>query len=250
MTQERFCFITTEAIDYIHFPDHTDVVDAGGTQLFYRLAVEKLTELADREDGFVWISPPQKTEVHIYPLENYGYGENGSTIDPVLLTEHLDNLDNPIIIVSTTLKTDFDLELLKPYAEKLKYLFIDVQGFTRDGHKHNFFDIPEWLLRLPNVVFKIGEEELPYVDLQKIQENENTIVLCTRGEKGFAVIKGATNVDIEPSEVIKREDQEFRGAGDTLLFNFAHHYIRHQDLMSAAVYAERSVVNFLTEKGK
>lgn len=245
MTPEKFCFITTEAVDYIHFPDHTKVEEAGGTQLFYRLAVERL---AESSDNFIWISPLQKTEVHIYPLENYGYGENDSTIDPAFLSERLDSLDNPIVIVSTTLRTDFDLELLKPYAEKFKYLFIDVQGFTRDGRRHNFFDIPEWLLGLPNVVFKVGEEELPYVNLQKIQENENAIVLYTRGKRGFTVVKGKSSVEIEPSEVIEREDQEFRGAGDTLLLNFAHHYVQYQDLMSAATYAERSVVNFLKEK--
>lgn len=247
MTPERFCFITTEAVDYIHFPDHTDVENAGGTQLFYRMAVERLTEPTD---NFVWISPPKKTEVHIYPLENYGYGENGSTIDPALLSERLDSLDNPVVIVSTTLRTDFDLELLKPHTEKLKYLFIDVQGFTRDGRKHDFFSIPEWIFGLPNVIFKIGEEELPYVDLSKMTKNENTIVLYTKGEKGFAVIQGTSSTDIEPSEIVTRENQEFRGAGDTLLFNFAHHYVQHQDLISAANYAERAVVNFLKEKDK
>lgn len=250
MKPEKFCFITTEAIDHIHLPDNKNVENEGGTKYFYKKAADGLTEFSNKDDNFVWISPPKKTEVHIYPQENYGYGENDSSVDPALFSEHLESAGDPVIIISTTLRTDFDLELLKPYLSKIKHVFIDVQGFTRNGREHDYFNIPDWLLNFSKVTFKIGEEELPYVDLKKILKNENTIVLYTRGEDGLTVMRGKSSVDIQPSEVIKREKQEYRGAGDTFLFHFALHYIQNGDLMAAAEYAEKSVATFLKAQNK
>lgn len=250
MSPENYCLITTGAVEYIHLADRVKVEDDGGTRLFYRKAVEGLVSFSDKGNNFIWISPPKKTTVHIFPLQNYGYGENDSTVDPKLFSQNLESLQNPVVIISTTLRTDFNLELLKQYADKMKYLFIDVQGFTRNGREHEFFDFPEWLLNLPNVVFKIGEEDFPYVDIQKFLRNPNTIVLHTKGKKGFTLMRAGNQADVQSSEIVNRENEEQRGAGDTLLFHFALHYAQNKDLISAAHYAEKSVVSFLKEGEK
>ena len=242
MSNERICLVTTPAIDYLHFPDKTTADSNGGTTPFYRRALSG-SSLVDV--NLIWISPPKKTEVHIYPLENYGFGINDSTVDSKSFNDVFTDDSQLDILISTTLRSDFDLTLLKPHLEKIRFLFIDVQGFTRNGREHEYFNFPEWLLKHEGLIFKIGEEEYPYVNIESIIENPKTIVLSTKGKQGFTLMHDGNEINIPPSEVVDTESGGDRGAGDTLLVNFAVNYLQNTDIEQAARGAEQSVIRFL-----
>lgn len=246
MNPEKFCLVTTEAVDHIFLPDREVVENNGGTTLFYRKAVQGLKETHGENDiDFVWITPPKKTEVYIYPSQNYGYGINGSTVDPNLFDEAFREVSESAVIISTTLKTDFDLSLLRNSLDKIKSIFIDVQGFTRDGKKHEPFVFPDWLLQQENLVFKVADEEFQYINIDSIITNPRTTVLHTKGERGVTVMHNGTKTDILPTEVVKVPNERTRGAGDTFFFNFAINYLKSNNVINATKQAEQSVIQFL-----
>jgi hypothetical protein len=128
------------------------------------------------------------------------------------------------------------------------YLFIDLQGYVRDGDDFGKKVVWSPPAAIAKQIFclKGTEEEMTYIPKEVYESQRDRLLVTTRGADGVAVTyKGETkNVPTQPVSGLK----DTIGAGDTFLGYFVSSMYHGHDPVSAAKYANVKTGEFLTHK--
>lgn len=150
----------------------------------------------------------------------------------------------PMSVVSTLLD-EFDLYNLDKYKGKL---FLDIQGYVRDGK--DFGKKNEWQpnSEIMNNVFclKGTEEEMSYLPKKILAIQKRKILLITKGSKGCKIFIKGKSFTIKPDKVIKSVDTI--GAGDTFFAYCISDFIKTGMIKESARYATCKTAEFLQIK--
>ena len=148
------------------------------------------------------------------------------------------------VLVSTIL----DEWTINPKANIPEKLFIDIQGYVRDGH--DFGNKKRWDIHkeLTDKIYclKGTEEEIKYLPTEVVKSQQQRLLLITKGIKGIKMYyKGKVhNIPVKAVEGLK----DSLGAGDTFLANFVIALYRGNTPYEAATIASEETTKFLEEK--
>lgn len=185
-------------------------------------------------------SPKQPVSVEIFVTKDGEFGKIPERPErmPVVFSE----IKTSAIVLSTLLD-EFDLNGISAYPGRI---FLDVQGYVRDGNefgKKKFWE-PTEEIRMSIFCLKGTEEELKFVS-KKLLENV-PILLRTKGKCGCEVVVDRNSYIFLPPEIVFSENTI--GAGDTFFASFISSYVKTEDVPQSVVYAMQQTTEFLKNK--
>lgn len=153
-------------------------------------------------------------------------------------------ISSPFLAVSTLLD-EINLDGLPNFNGKI---FLDVQGYVRDGD--DFGKKKEWrpTAEMMDAIFclKGTTEELHHIPAYFLEKQKNKILIETKAEAGCTIFTSGKRVDILPSHQVSGADTV--GAGDTFFAYFISQYIRSEDVCVSGAYAVEKTIGFLETK--
>ncbi len=145
-------------------------------------------------------------------------------------------------IISTVLD---EWRLAEPLPEKL---FVDLQGYVRDGKDFGKKKVNETINQLAGSVFclKGTKEEVGYLSSTAQERQKKQLLVVTDGDKGVEVFNQGTYTKMVPKKV--KSLRNTIGAGDTFLAYFVASMYQGNAPETAARYAVDATTDFLTNK--
>ncbi len=163
-------------------------------------------------------------------------------IDPPRNRVKLPQLNTEFAIVSTILD-EWDLSPAFNYAGKL---FVDIQGYVRDGSAfgkkrvwNEIRDISPYIFCLKGNDVEIGMLPQDVVYDQK----KNRMLIITKGREGAEAFYRQKYVACRPPSVIRPRNTI--GAGDTFFASFVAKFMETNDIMESNKFALSQTTNFL-----
>lgn len=148
----------------------------------------------------------------------------------------------PLLVVSTIMD-EFDL---KNFPDFKGMIFLDVQGYVRDGN--NFGKKKIWKPSkevMANIFCLKGtKEELKNIPPQFIEAQKRKVLLVTNGKLGCGVFAFGKWYLIKPEKIIRARNTI--GAGDTFFAYFVSKFVKTGEILGSVKYATESTSNFLS----
>lgn len=167
------------------------------------------------------------------------YGKIELSQKPIMV--NWQSINEPMILISTILD-EFDLENIKDYKGQI---FIDVQGYVRDGK--DFGKKKRWNINVNSIFcIKGTEEELSYLPKDVLEKQKRKMLLVTRGIKGSTLYFKNKVITARPATVIKSIDTI--GAGDSFFAFFISMYLQSNNPKKSLEYATFKTASFLAMK--
>lgn len=193
-----------------------------------------------KEEGVSFISHPgvfMKVEILINDQGEFG------KINPPERKIQAENSSNWIVI--STLLDEWDISELRSDSPNI---FLDIQGFVRDGSV--FGKKKHWTptLKLQDSILcmKGTEEELGYIPPEVLENQKERILLSTMGGNGLDLFWNSQKFHI-PAKTVKNLPNTV-GAGDTFFSYFISYFIRGNSPEESANYATDKTAIFLESK--
>lgn len=145
--------------------------------------------------------------------------------------------------IVSTLLDEWDLTDADQYRGKL---FVDVQGYVRDGSafgkKKSWQGVEDVA---PNIFCLKGNSiEINMLPPEVVSDQKSKrMLITTRGKDGVEIFYQGQKLDIRPREVIKPKDTV--GAGDTFFANFVYQFIKTGSTRKSAGFALQKTSEFL-----
>jgi len=154
------------------------------------------------------------------------------------------SITSPMVYISTILN-EFLLNSINLYKGKV---FLDIQGYVRDGNTYGAKKILGYSLKaLQNIYCMKGtKEEFSYIPKNILQMQKKKILLITNGSKGSVIYVNSRIYRITTSTILKPIDTI--GAGDTLFALFIAGMSKNWSPQKALSYATDKTVHFLQNK--
>ncbi len=207
-------------------------VKEGGPALFLRSVFD-----AQKIPYDCYLPALMEVEILITPREEKGRIKNPVTL--FLMEGH--TITTPALVVSTILD-EVALGSLANYNGKL---FLDVQGYVRDGRE--FGRKKQWnpSAEVTQSIFclKATKEELKYVPPHIVRAQQKKMLLVTKGVKGADLTVDGKRYSVVPSTVVK--GSHAIGAGDTFFGAFIAEYLVTKDPKKSLIMAQSWVEKFL-----
>lgn len=169
------------------------------------------------------------------------HDEFGSIKDqPKRLT--LPDIVTPSAIVSTLLD-EWDLTNAKQYPG---HLFVDIQGYVRDGS--DFGKKKAWneLSTLAPYIFclKGNDIEVTHIpeDVVSAQKRERMLII-TKDKRGVEVYHQGQAYNFQPKTIVR--PKHTIGAGDTFFANFVYHFMETENIPETTTFALERTTRFL-----
>lgn len=143
--------------------------------------------------------------------------------------------------IVSTLLDEWDLTDLPPRP----YLFIDIQGFVRNGSdfgKKKIWDVP---VQIQKGVFclKGTAEEVSYLPAKTTDDQKNRLLIITKGGEGADIYYRGQHYEVRSSKLTNLSNTV--GAGDTFLGCFVAEMYLGTPVFKAAEEAARYATEFL-----
>lgn len=151
-------------------------------------------------------------------------------------------IKTPILLISSVLD-EFDLINLSTFKGRI---FLDVQGYVRDGNdfgKKKFWK-PSGEAFANIFCLKGTEEELQNMPKPYIEAQKQKILLITKGKLGCEVFAFGKRYRIKPSKVVANKNTI--GAGDTFFAYFVSRFTKTAKVIDSVKYAMIKTVAFLS----
>ena len=242
MTSPLVTLIATRAQDTL--VDEAGIIikiQEGGPALFLRSAFDAMKVAYDFQSPEI-----MDVEILITPKDEFGRMKHPV---PALSIDGR-SISTPALVVSTILD-EVSLDALSSYTGKL---FLDVQGYVRDGKE--FGKKKEWepTNAVSESIFaiKATEQELKYIPaelvacLRRQEAQKKKLLLVTKGEKGCDVYSCGKEYSVVPSRAVKAKDTI--GAGDTFFGSFIAEFLKTGNPELSAQVAQKTVEKFLQQK--
>jgi len=207
---------------------------AGGPALY-------LTKVFQQENIPVNVISPPEMRVEILLNDKGEFGKVPERAEPVKVD--FKKIETDYLVISTLLD-DFSLDGLEKYQGRV---FVDLQGFVRDGtdfgKKKKWEPAPE----IQNKIFclKGTDEELSYLKPEFVENQKKKILLRTLGKNGAEIYYFGAKFVTRPAQII--EPKNTIGAGDTYFAYFILKFAETGDVKVSAEYASDKVSEFLIE---
>jgi len=225
--------LATEATDKIINGQGSRIAIREGGPAFYLKRVFRKEKIS-----FTAPFPPYiEVEIHLTEKGEVGRVENR----PSPIQVNFGKITTPFLVISTILD-DFGLEGISAYQGKI---FLDVQGYVRDGN--HFSGKKKW--RPPqefvNSCFclKGTSEEMSYLP-DIFEEQKQKLLILTKGENGCEFFYEGVAYSIAPHSIVKTPHAI--GAGDTLFGYFISQFLKTKNPLLSIHYAMSQTVKFLS----
>jgi len=154
------------------------------------------------------------------------------------------NITTPILFISGILD-EINLNNIHQYTGRI---FLDAQSFVRNG---SFFGGKKQWKPTKKIIdsffcIKATQEELAHLSPELVRAQKNKCLLITKGKKGFDLYLKNDKLIYKPIKEI--DNSENIGAGDSFFSYFVANFSRTENLLKAADYANKKIINFLENK--
>jgi len=207
----------------------------GGPALFLRSVFDNL----NIDYNFL---TPERMEVEVLITPNDEFGRMKTPVSPLVIDGA--SITTPALVISTIL----DEVALEPLSNYAGQVFLDIQGYVRNGNefgKKKFWEASEAVSRLI-FCLKATEVELKFLPESFVEAQKEKILLVTKGERGCDVYSCGNAFSVVPSKAVKAENTI--GAGDTYFAAFIAEYLKTEDPELSARVAQKTVEEFLQKK--
>jgi hypothetical protein len=236
MNKENISIISTYATDRLIDADTIQIIQEqkGGPVLYIVRALETLGL-----EPKVYTAEEMLVEILVRKDDEFG------KINEPKKKNKLPRLDTESAIVSTLLD-EWNLSNASTYGGKL---FVDIQGYVRDGSAfgkkkawNDVRNIAPHIFCLKGNEVEIGMLPKEVVDDQK----KNRMLIITKGKNGVEIFyKSKHTVSIlKPSEI--QNPKNTIGAGDTFFANFVYEFMLTNDVKKSADFALKKTSQFLS----
>lgn len=152
----------------------------------------------------------------------------------------------PIKARSTIVSTILDEWDLSNAGKYPGLLFVDIQGYVRDGNDfgkkkpwEEIRDLAPSIFCLKGNSVEIGMLPSDVIDDQK----RKRMLIVTKDREGVEIFSKGQHIDCQPATVVRPPNTI--GAGDTLFANFVYQFMSTDNLESAAYFALNKTREFL-----
>lgn len=152
------------------------------------------------------------------------------------------SLDGWAII--STISDEWDISRI----QNVDYLFLDVQGYVREGHSFGKKKIWPQIAELADKIYglKGTAEEIACLPKSFVEDQKKKLLVVTLGKDGAEIYWQGKKYTVEAEQIEGLTDTI--GAGDTFFTYFVLEFYRGTDPRQAAIEASRKTANFLREK--
>jgi len=181
-------------------------------------------------------------EVDILVTKNGEFGKINKKVKKKKIK--FNKISTPNIIISTILD-EFDLTNINKYDGKI---FIDIQGYVRDGSK--FGKKKHWSPIKKNWKYfeclKGTSQEMKYVPQELFNQQKKKLLIITNANKGSIIYAYGRRYNITQKNIIFTKDTV--GAGDSFFAAFISKYTKTANPKESAEYATKKTSEFLKAK--
>lgn len=229
---ESIAIISTFATDRKIY-EKTEVIEEtpGGPMLFIKAALEKLGLKPEIFYG-------EQVLVEILVKENDELGK----INEPKIKKPLPKITSNSAIVSTLL----DEWSLTNVGEYKGQLFVDIQGYVRDGSTFGKKKAWEEIKELTPYIFCLKGNDLEIAQLPKEvvdDQKKDRMLIVTKGQRGVEIFYRGNSYNFVPKRIIK--PKHTIGAGDTWFASFVAKFIETADVAKSAKFALDRTSDFL-----
>lgn len=234
MSKENIAIVSTYATDRTIYEKSGKIEETpGGPILFIKVALEKLGLKPEVFSG-------ERMLVEILVKENDEFGK----INEAKHKSFLPKISSEIAIVSTLLD-EWNLANAGNYEGKL---FVDIQGYVRDGSAFGKKKAWNEARSIAPYIFclKGNDIEIAMLPTEVVEDQKkNRMLIITKDKKGVEVFYKGNSFTSEPSSIIKPPNTI--GAGDTFLANFVYKFMSSEDIEESAKFALDKTSDFLAQ---
>lgn len=171
-------------------------------------------------------------------------GEFGRVPQKPLIKSIPENIDSKCVLVSTILN-EWSIDTLSKFNGKL---FIDIQGFVRDGNDFGRKNYWNDVRNFPRDIYclKGTREEVGYLPKEIFEKQKKSLLVITDGSKGLEFYENGESYKVPAKEINKPKDTI--GAGDTFFSYFTASLFKGSEALVAAREASIKTANFLASK--
>ncbi len=216
--------------------DENDVligVKPGGPALFIKNVLEAEKVKFDMYTG-------DKIIVEIKVMKGNEFGK----LDTLPATRSVSKLDLEQWTLISTITNEWDISRIK----KLDRLFVDIQGFVREGK--SFGKKKKWpeIRQIADKIYglKGTAEEVACLPADFVKKQKNKLLVITYGSDGAEVYEKGEKYKISAEHIDNLKDTI--GAGDTFFTYFVVNLYRGFDSKKAAEDAAEKTTKFLRQK--
>ncbi len=155
----------------------------------------------------------------------------------------LPDIKSSSAIVSTLLN-EWDLSNAKDYKGKL---FVDIQGYVRDGSDFGKKKAWDEVRVLASHIFCLKGNDVEIAQLPEdvvLGQKRERMLIITKDKRGVDIYYKGRVYNLEPDIIVK--PKHTIGAGDTFFANFVYEFLSSGDIESATKFALDKTSNFLS----
>jgi hypothetical protein len=234
MAKENFlAVVSTYATDRTIYEKSGKIEETpGGPILFIKNALEKLGLQPEIFSG-------EQMLVEILVKENDEFGK----INEPKNKSPLPKISSKSAIISTLLD-EWNLTNAGDYRGKL---FVDLQGYVRDGSafgkKKAWNDVRAIV---PHIFCLKGNDvEMSYIPNDVLENQKNRMLIITKDKNGVDIFFKNRAYSFTPERIIK--PKHTIGAGDTFFANFVYQFLKTANIQESATFAINKTSDFLSE---
>lgn len=232
---ENISVVSTYATDRLIDAKTMEVrsVQRGGPVLYIVRALEELGLKPE-----VYTGEEMLVEILVKDDDEFG------KIHEPRITKTLPNISTKSAIVSTLLR-EWDLSNAENYSGKL---FVDIQGYVRDGSEFGKKKKWENIVSIAPYIFclKGNDIEIAMLPAEVVKDQKkNRMLIITKDKKGVDVFYKGQYLSSEPNSIINPPNTI--GAGDTFFANFVYQFIKTSNAEKSAIFALNKTSDFLSE---
>lgn len=233
MNKENIAIVSTFATDRTIYEGTGKIEETpGGPILFIKAALEKLGLKPEVYSG-------EQMLVEILVKENDEYGKINEAKHKFSLPKILSGT----AIVSTLLD-EWSLVNAGDYQGKL---FVDIQGYVRDGSAFGKKKAWNEIKAFAPYIFclKGNEVEMQYIPSDILEDQKNRMLVITKDKKGVDIFYKGQEYNFVPERIIK--PKHTIGAGDTFFANFVYEFLKTKNIQDSTDFALSKTSDFLAE---
>jgi hypothetical protein len=201
-----------------------------------------LSNIFKKEKILFNLITPSIAEVEILITKN---GEIGKVKKrPKIQKIDFSKIKTPFLVISTILN-EFNLNNISSFQGKI---FLDIQGYVRDGRKlggKKFFS-PSKEITSSVFCLKGTREELKYIPKIWLNQQKQKILVITKGKLGCEVFIFGENLEIKVKNKITTLNTI--GAGDVFFAYIISKFLKTTNFPESIRYAVRKTTEFLFSK--
>jgi hypothetical protein len=233
MGKESIAVVSTYATDRTIY-EKTGIIEEtpGGPILFIKNALEKLGLKPEVYSG-------EQMLVEILVKENDEFGKINEPTSkrplPTILTE--------AAIVSTLL----DEWTLMNAGDYKGRLFVDIQGYVRDGSAFGKKKAWNEVRAFASNIFclKGNDVEMQYLPPDVLEAQKGRLLIITSGKEGAEIFYKHQRFQFSPGQIIK--PRHTIGAGDTFFANFVYKFLETESIEDSTRFALSRTSKFLAD---